>query len=264
MQKVLEVNEFGEKLRKKAKKGELSESTVKRYIQVLKKLDKNKVDLRDLEATKNALVKIKGREEYMLNISTILQYEREILGRSQSMLYEEPEMKRFKEYKKVESKGKKTNLTRDTTLRKINALKNKKLKLGLRTQLESGLRISEIADLKKEDIEFLEDDKFKIKVRNGKGGKSREVEVESKYLFEKLQAQCKESEDKLFYSESYMRGEARKRGLETHDSRRHYAKETHKKALEEGKSKKEAIRKVKMDLGHKAVKTSRIYLKGGR
>ena len=74
----------------------------------------------------------------------------------------------------------------DKVQKKINALKNEKLKLGCRLMQLSGLRVSELANLKKEDIK-IDGPVITVNVRKGKGGKSGQVECDlDRYLSEKL------------------------------------------------------------------------------
>jgi integrase len=89
----------------------------------------------------------------------------------------------------------------NTVNRKINGLKNERVKLAFRLQEVSGLRISEISNLTRNDIEVAED-KIYVTVRNGKGGKSRRVDIiKDKYLLKNL-PELEEKKGILFYKES--------------------------------------------------------------
>ena len=67
----------------------------------------------------------------------------------------------------VKSKGKRIDF--DKTQRKVNSIRNKKLKLAFRLASISGLRVSELADLEARDLKFNDDGKVIVSVRNGKG-----------------------------------------------------------------------------------------------
>ena len=89
--------------------------------------------------------------------------------------YPQPQMP-AKEYFKEESL-KKRNYTKKpgkvihlkTTMRKINQIENPKLKYAYRLAVISGLRLSELADLRPSDLAFTEG-RITVTVRNGKGG----------------------------------------------------------------------------------------------
>lgn len=161
------------------------------------------------------------------------------------------------------SKGLIPSISKDTAIRKISGLKNKKLKYSLRLQFESGLRVSEICNLRKSDIMF-ENDKIKINVINGKGGKDRIVNaMDCKYLFEKLNEflEFKNDTDKLFFREDYLRKQAAKYGIKTHDLRRLNACYRLDQYIKDGMKKNDAINKVKIELGHDDIKDTLKYLK---
>lgn len=75
----------------------------------------------------------------------------------------------------VKSKGKRIDF--DKTQRKVNSIRNKKLKLAFRLASISGLRVSELADLEARDLKFNDDGKIIVSVRNGKGGKMAKLNV---------------------------------------------------------------------------------------
>ena len=64
----------------------------------------------------------------------------------------------------VKSRGKAVDY--DQMLRKVNVLKNEKLKLAYRLAGISGLRVSELADLEAKDIEFRDDGRISVSVRH--------------------------------------------------------------------------------------------------
>lgn len=110
------------------------------------------------------------------------------------------------------------------TQRKINQVRDERLRYAYRLALASGLRVSELADLKAADITFREE-KIYVNVRHGKGGHGGLVECrEDPYLERELpQFLKRRPEGKLFYSEAYMRERAGRMGMECHDLRRIYA-----------------------------------------
>jgi integrase len=163
----------------------------------------------------------------------------------------------------VKSKGKKVDF--DLMQRKVNAIRNKKLKLAFRLASISGLRVSEIADLEARDLKFNDEGKISVTIRNGKGGKSGQVEcLKDNYVYEQLKEYCngQEANKKLFYSESYMRERAGKLGMEMHDFRRGFATIKKIECVAEGCTPYEANAKVQEGLRHEKFSTTKRYLYG--
>lgn len=132
----------------------------------------------------------------------------------------------------------------------INNCRNKKHKLPFRLSVLSGLRIAEIADLKKEDIKFLEDGRIRINVRNGKGGKSRTVVtiMQDKYLYNNLKDHINSNnKDKLFYSKDYLHKIAKKHNFRNHDLRKACVQKIYYSC---GYDKETAVKLVQKYLGH--------------
>ena len=162
----------------------------------------------------------------------------------------------------VKSKGEKVDF--DQMQRKVNAIQNKKLKLAFRLASISGLRVSELADLRAEDLKFSEDGKITVSIRNGKGGKSGQVEcLEDNYVYEQLKNFCDgKKDDRLFYSESYMREKAGKLGMEMHDFRRAFAVLKKADCMDNGSTSYEANAEVQEGLRHERFSTTKRYLYG--
>ncbi|MBN1467996.1 MAG: tyrosine-type recombinase/integrase [Fusobacteriaceae bacterium] len=108
--------------------------------------------------------------------------------------------------------------------RTVNAIRNKKLKLAFRLSFVSGLRIKELAEIKKTDLIF--DDKEKkiiVNVRKGKGNKPRYLWtiMPDEYLYNGLNELVKDlnENDQVFYSRSYLGSMATKYNFKNHDLR---------------------------------------------
>ena len=120
-------------------------------------------------------------------------------------------------------------------LRRINRIRDEKLRLAYRLMIVSGLRVFEVEALIKEDIEIKNNDIF-VTVRDGKGGKYGEVKcLEDKYLSNKLKnfLQDKDNDEKLFYATRTMQAKAQELGFKCHDLRRAYAKLVKKELMKE-------------------------------
>lgn len=76
--------------------------------------------------------------------------------------------------RKSHSKKPAKTLYLDTTSRKINAIRDKKLKLAYRLMLASGLRVNEAAQLTREDF-LIDGDNLSVRVLHGKGGSNGTV-----------------------------------------------------------------------------------------
>lgn len=137
--------------------------------------------------------------------------------------------------------------------RAINAIrKNKKIKLAFRLSFVSGLRIKELADLKKSDLRFIEKEKrIIINVRHGKGNKPRKILtiLEDEYLYNGLKELIKDlgEIDQVFYSRSHLSHMAKKYGFENHNLRANCVKTIFDK--NKG-TKEEALENCRRYLGH--------------
>ena len=153
-------------------------------------------------------------------------------------------------------------------LKRINRIRDEKYRLAYRLMLASGLRVFEVENLKKDDIEINENEII-VTVLDGKGGKYGEVKcLEDKYLSKKLKEflDTKASDEKLFYTKIAMQMKAQELGFKCHDLRRAYAKLVKKNLLndlvEVNNDEKEKIieEEVKVALRHEKFETSKKYL----
>lgn len=178
-----------------------------------------------------------------------------------------PEEGFFKETAKgkrnrVQSRGQK--IYKDTITRKVDRVRDPDLRLAYRLGMVSGLRISELADLKPEDVD-MSGEEMRIFVRNGKGGKSGLVTcLDDAYVKVKLGQLLKKTaqDTPLFYSAGHMMNEAARLGFECHDLRRIYAQDLELQQLRQGKSRREAVEAVRKELRHSRAETTMVYLQG--
>lgn len=66
--------------------------------------------------------------------------------------------------KREDKVGGGSGLKKDTIKRKINALRNQKLKIGYWLALSTGLRVFEVAKLTREDIQIKDNEKIIVRV----------------------------------------------------------------------------------------------------
>ena len=138
---------------------------------------------------------------------------------------------------------------------RIKAIRDKKLKLSYETMLYSGLRVSELAQIQKEDC-FIEAASITLRFIGKGGGKESVVlyETENKNFFERLKTfiQNTPPTQKVFYSASHLQAKAKEKGFQCHDLRRAFAKVTYAKTRD--------IQAVKRLLRHTKPKNTRLYL----
>lgn len=141
-------------------------------------------------------------------------------------------------------------------LKSINNQKNQKLKLSFLTMLNTGLRVSELAQITPQLSKI--SNKEIIFNFIGKGGEKETVtllKASNKTLFEKLVNYIEkvDANKKLFYSAIYLQKKAKELKFECHHLRRIYAQTEYKKVHD-----KDIVRKK---LRHTSVKTTNIYLR---
>jgi integrase len=154
------------------------------------------------------------------------------------------------EEKKDIPKRQKKSLDLKNINRRINALGNKKLKVAYRLMQVSGLRTEEVANLRKNDLAFTNDNRIDVFVRKGKGSKQRRFKSkQDKYVYEELKKMLEnlKDDDKIFYSSSYMRDNAAKLGFNCHKMRKLFATDIF---LKSSLGKEETLTLIRKLLGH--------------
>lgn len=218
----------------------LSESTAKTYLNRLTYYNKNEA----LDGkSKNYINQTKQAIKYLYRMNDIY-YNDEIINLTK--LHDNMKHK----------KPVKTNFKLSITNKKINALKDKRKKIAYRLQEISGLRINEISNLTKNDIEFI-NNKIYVTVGAGKGGKSRRIAtIKDKYLYKEL-PELGERNGKLFYKESTLRRKAWKLGFKTHKLRKVPAKYINLKYCAKNEDERREL--IQKFLGHEPDKRNRTY-----
>jgi len=139
---------------------------------------------------------------------------------------------------------------------KIDKLKNEKLKLSYRTMFDTGLRVSELSQIKPQDCK-INDDNISMSFI-GKGGKQESTTInknDDPELYQKLKKEIANTDKAkaIFYSAIYLQTTAKKLGFKCLDLRRAFAKKEYKKS----KSKSEVQKKLR----HTNIKNTNIYIK---
>lgn len=242
----------------------LSKNTARKYyssvIKLLKDTQFNSIDEISEEFIKNeSILKFKTKNEFSA-VKNGLLHLKEVYP--QLDLPEEDFFKGVSIKKRNWTKKPKKNIYLDTTKRKINQIKDPKLRYAYRLALVSGLRVSELAALEKKDIRFREDGTIQVDVRHGKGGSNGMVPcLEDHYLYSRLKdyLEALKDDDRPFYSSVYMRKIAYNLGFECHDLRRAFAI-MYRNKLKEEMPVSEANQEVKKLLRHKRFSTTKRYL----
>lgn len=123
----------------------------------------------------------------------------------------------------------------DEVERKIMRLRDRKYKYGYRLMMVSGLRVSELAALEKEDIQ-LTPDGLEVNVRHGKGGSNGLVRcMADPYLEKRLPGYLSalQEDETPFYAAPTMKKKAWELGIECHDFRRIAAIQYRRQQMEE-------------------------------
>lgn len=218
----------------------LSENTRKIYVRRVKEFfkDKSKIENRSkqsLAQTKRGLIIFYNKQGIYYNndISLII--------------------KTYNEAKRARKK-KRDDLYFYPVLKKINFIKDKRKKLAFRLQMISGLRISEICNLKPEHIKFMEDFRMIVTVINGKGGKNRRLQtLKDKYVWKELQ-KLELRKGKYFHNATTLQVLASSLGFKTHDLRKVFAHVIYYKSGD--------IELLRALLGHDGNDTYKTYVKG--
>ena len=175
-------------------------------------------------------------------------YQMELTKEQEEMIreLEKSTKKKYRKLKTVEYKKMKAVIGR---------LKNKKLKRSYQVLMKTGLRVSEVSQIKANDCTIFNGTvQFSFV---GKGGAREEAyicKVDSPRLYEDLKytVENSSSNEKLFYSANYLQKKAKEYGFTCHDLRRAFAKAEYTRT----KSKEQ----VKERLRHSKMKTTNLYL----
>lgn len=232
------------------------------YFAVVKLLNNYQFDsLNEIsrETLESELMKCRGKNDFSATKNGLLHLHNfdNRLNIPDSNFFKEQSLK-----KRNRSKRPAKTLYLDTITRKVNAVKDEKLKLAYRLMLISGLRVGETSQLTKEDVS-IDGDSITVNVRYGKGGSNGRVEcMQDVWLAARLQDFCKDKEDeeKLFYAQPTMRQKANALGLECHDFRRIAAINYRKEQLQQGTTFPEANEQTKDFLRHARFSTTKRYL----
>lgn len=158
-------------------------------------------------------------------------------------------------YKKVENKKVKlpAYINDDEFISILNLAKKKSHKLAFILGFNSGLRISEITKLKKEDIDL---NSKRIFIRNSKFGKDRVVPLPkgfpASYLTH-IPLKCGVRALEMAFKRNVEKAGIKKEGLHFHSLRHSFAVRCMERGI--------PLNQIQVILGHESITTTSIYLK---
>ncbi len=238
-----------------------SKNTADRYYFAIKKLFENiqfdKVTDIDNKWLENEISKVSQKSKFSA-VKNGLKALKEI-----EKTFNLPDEKFFKSLslrKKNRTKKNKT-IIKDTNNRKINAIKEKKYRYAYRLMQASGLRVSEVAAIKKDDIKITGNN-IEINITKAKGGKNQKINFQDDYLAEKLTVfiSNKSNDENIFPAAQTLKNKANKLKIECHDQRRIAAIEYKKKLKKQGLNEHQANEATKDFLRHDRFSTTKRYL----
>ena len=256
----MKVRELIEVYREQLKGEELRNTTKEKYInsldRFLTKIYSRETGIEKInsEDLLSELKKIKMRSETSAVVNGLRRLKNNI------SIPDEKEIKKSIKSKTVKLRENDEGKELKKIMKKINVLRDKKLKFGYRLALVSGLRVFELADLEKKNIQ-LTDEGIKINVLNGKGGKNDTINcLRDNFLENSLKEYLQSvNEEKVFYKKDYIMHQALEHGFECHDLRRAFSKLVYKEKKKEVGDYKANI-EVQIAMRHTKFSTTKIYL----
>ena len=138
---------------------------------------------------------------------------------------------------------------------KIRGIKDKKLRLSYNIMINSGLRVFEVGQIKKEDCIVTKED-ITLNFLGKGGNKECAVILKKDYakFYDELSSLINKNLQgkKIFYSSSYLQKKANKMNLRCHDLRRAFAKLDYKKT--------KSLKHTQKAMRHKKSKNTKIYI----
>lgn len=153
-------------------------------------------------------------------------------------------------------------LKREKLYRQINSERKERLRYSYRLMLATGMRVSEVAQLTRQDIEITENN-IECYVKNTKSGVPATIVCQEAYLAERLPKLLSDMEDadKVFYSKHTIGKAAGKQGFECHDLRRVFGRNKYEELKPECGSHYETVGKVREHMRHSSCRTTLKYLR---
>ena len=240
-----------------------AKNTIEQYMYCMSLLKRNGITEDSSSAEIQYVIYSLGKSEASrrVYVAAITEYETEIMKKKEGLL------KGSIRYQCVQdSRSKKTGIEpvrSELSYRTIiGSAKDRKIKLSLLLQIESGLRVSELSNLCKKDI-TLRKGNIWLYVAPGKTNESRYVKVlKNQKLYKELEEYLKNYEDdsKVFANDEVLKLYLVERGGRSHDLRRYNARKRYIMHRKAGKGKRESAELVGKQLGHSDIENTKPYL----
>lgn len=243
------------------KKG-YAKNTIDQYISCMSLLKRNGIteDSSSSEIQYAIYSLAKSEASRRVYLAAITEYENEIMKQKEGLLKGSIRYQ-CRQESRDSNKGIEP-VKSEKSYRHIIALAEPKYKVPLYLQIESGLRISEISNLRKEDITMNKGNIW-LYVAPGKTKESRYVKVlKNPRLYAELTEYLKNCEEgrKIFMYDEALKQYLAQRGGRSHDLRRYNARKRYINHRKSGKGKKESAELVAKQLGHSELSNTRRYL----
>lgn len=240
-----------------------AKNTIDQYVDCMSLLKRNGITEDSSSAEIQYVIYSLGKAESSRGVylAAITEYENGIMKKKEGML------KGSIRYQCVQaSRSKKSGIEPARSEKSyrtiIGSAKDRKIKLSLLLQIESGLRVSEISNLCKKDI-TLRKGNIWLYVAPGKTKESRYVKVlKNPKLYKELEEYLKnyEEDSKVFMYNEVLKQYLVERGGRSHDLRRYNARKRYIMHRKAGKGKKESAELVGKQLGHSSIASTKLYL----
>jgi len=254
----MEINEFLKRLETEIKIGKLSPYTLRNYLnfnkQLLKHIQKipEQIEQYDIKTFLADKMTERAASSIILFLASIRFAYSNILGKDPTA-----GIKRPKKENKIP-----IVLTKEEVIRLIDSTETLKTKLILQLLYSSGLRVSEIVNLRKQDLNFNENTGW---VRGGKGGKDRMFIFSSK-LAKKLEKFINKNQDwdYLFSKNNPLTTRNIQKLVQNTTKKANIEKSVHPHTLRHSFAThlldaEVDLRKIQELLGHSSIATTQIY-----
>ena len=240
-----------------------AKNTIDQYMSCMSQLKRNGITEDSSSAEIQYVIYSLGKSETSrrVYVAAITEYENEIMKMKEGMLKGSIRYQ-CKQGNKESRKGIEPVKSEKSYRMIIGSAKDPKIKVPLLLQIESGLRISEISNLRKKDITMRKGNIW-LYVAPGKTKESRYVKVlKNPKLYKELEEYLKNYEDGsmvfVYYEllQTYLLG----KGGRTHDLRRYNARKRYIMHRKAGKGKRESAELVAKQLGHQKLENTKRYL----
>lgn len=273
---MLDIKAFTQTLNKQIQYQKIQNSTAKQYLQAAKMFN-TELSLRGIKGetllpthlTKEIILELAHDrpEQIKLYMAMISVYGKGVWGNADLFLSSRDKVELRRKAERL-SEPIEPRYSYQGQMSRINQIPDMDIRLALRMQLACGVRISELCKIRKKDVHL---DTRQVFIRRDKGG-GRKVAylMPNKWVDEQLQKYMEGlgDEDVLFPMQNKITLCCNRRGIKSHDNRKHYIRRLYSERVEENvkggrrrvDAKKEALEWTRHMVGHRDVDMTKWYL----